>query len=99
MFVSMIIIASLNLGHVGSKTRSQGQIEEPSHPCSHARGHISHPIFMKLDQNVFSKIIRPSSNLGHVGLKTRSQGQIEEPSHPCLHARGHISHPIFRKLG
>ena len=40
---------SLKLGHVGSKTRSLGQIMEK--PCEYSRGHIFNPISMKLGQN------------------------------------------------
>ena len=38
------------MGHVGSKTRSLGQIFEK--PCMPSRGHIFSPIIMKLGQNV-----------------------------------------------
>ena len=38
------------MGHVGSKTRSLGQILEEPSVCS--RGHIFSLILMKLDQNV-----------------------------------------------
>ena len=38
------------MGHVGSKTRSLGQILEK--PCVCSRGHIFSPIIMKLGQNV-----------------------------------------------
>ena len=38
------------IGHVGSKTRSLGQILEKLCTCS--RGHIFSPIIMKLGQNV-----------------------------------------------
>ena len=52
-FVSMIalIIAqtSLKLDHVGSKTRSLGQIIRKA--CKHSRGNILCQIFMKLCQN------------------------------------------------
>ena len=48
----MIIISrsSSKLGHVGSKTRSLGQILEK--PCVHSRGHRFDQKFMKLCQNV-----------------------------------------------
>ena len=49
MFVVMISRLSSNLGHVGSKTRSVGQIKEKS--CFHSRGHIFDPVSMKLSQN------------------------------------------------
>ena len=42
--------SSLKLGHVGTKTRSLGQILEK--PCVHSRGHSFDPKFMKLCQNV-----------------------------------------------
>ena len=47
----MIIISrsSSKLGHVGSKTRSLGQILEK--PCVHSRGHSFDSKFMKLYQN------------------------------------------------
>ena len=43
------------MGHVGSKTRSPGQILEKA--CVRSKGHIFSPINMKLGQNVcFDKI-------------------------------------------
>ena len=47
----MIIISrpSLKLGHVGSRSRSQGQILEK--PCVHSRGHSFDSKFMRLYQN------------------------------------------------
>ena len=47
----MIIISrsSSTLGHVGSKTRSLGQILEK--PCVHSRGHSFDSKYMKLYQN------------------------------------------------
>ena len=41
---------SLNMGHVGSKTRSPGQILGNS--CLHTIGQSCDPILMKLRQNV-----------------------------------------------
>ena len=41
---------SLKIGHVGSKTRSLGEILEK--PCVRSRGHIFSLIIMKLCQNV-----------------------------------------------
>jgi len=40
---------SSNMGHVGLKTRSPGQILGNS--CLHSIGHICDPILMKLGQN------------------------------------------------
>ena len=68
--------SDLNMGYVGLKTRSLGQIIEK--PCNHSRGHIYSPIFMKLPQNdcLYKSCI--SSKMGHVGSKTRSLDQIIE---------------------
>ena len=57
---------SLKMGHVGSKTRSLGQILEK--PCVLSRSHIFSPIIMKLGQNVcFDEISDKMSGqkLGH----------------------------------
>ena len=48
--VAIVLMPSLKLGHVGSKTRSMGQILEK--PFVHSTGHDFDPIFMKLSQNV-----------------------------------------------
>ena len=40
----------LNMGHVGSKSRSLGQILEK--PCVCSKGHVFSPIIIKLGQNV-----------------------------------------------
>ena len=61
MFILTISRSSLNMGHVGSKTRSPGQILGNS--CLHPRGHICDPIFMKLCLNVcFDNILVTSEN-------------------------------------
>ena len=49
MIILTISQLSSNMGDVGSKTRSVGQIMEK--PCEHSRGHIFGPIFIKLAQN------------------------------------------------
>jgi len=49
-FVLAISRPCLNMGHVSFETRSPGQILGNS--CLHSRGHICHPILMKLHQNV-----------------------------------------------
>ena len=64
------------MGHVGSKTRSQGQIFEKA--CARSRGHIFSPIIMNLGQNVCLDKISLEFRMGYVGLKTRSLGQILE---------------------
>ena len=48
------------MGHVGSKTRSVGQIIEK--PCEHSRGHSFGPISLKLRQNRIGII--PGQKLG-----------------------------------
>ena len=69
------------MGHVGSKTRSTGQILEK--PCVHSRGHIFSPIIRKLGQNVFLNEISDDVENGYVGSKTRSLGQILEKKSRC----------------
>ena len=51
MFVVLLSRSQFNLGHVGSKTRSVGQIEEKSY--FHSRCHIFDPVSMKFGQDVF----------------------------------------------
>ena len=50
MLIIIISRSSSKLGHVGSKTRSLGQILEK--PCVHSKEHSFDPKFMKLYQNV-----------------------------------------------
>ena len=83
------------MGHVGSKTRSQGQILEK--PCVLSRGHIFSPMIMKLGQIVCLMKTRTSSKMGHVGPKTRSLGQILEKL--CVCSISHIFSPKIMKLG
>ena len=45
-------MSDMKLGHIGSKTRSPGQILEKK-TCVHSRGHNLNAIFMKLCQNVY----------------------------------------------
>ena len=49
MFVFMESDTLSKLYHVGSKTRSRGQIK--GKPCEHSRGHSFDPIFIELIQN------------------------------------------------
>ena len=49
MNVLTISRSSSNMGHVGSKTRSVGQIIEK--PFEHSRSHSFGPIFIKFAQN------------------------------------------------
>ena len=49
MIILTISQSSSNMGEVGSKTRSVGQIMEK--PCEHSRGQSFGPIFIKLAQN------------------------------------------------
>ena len=50
MFVLMKVQTGLKMGHIGSKTRSLGQIIGKL--CVRCRGHIFSPIIMKLGQNI-----------------------------------------------
>jgi len=95
MFLLTISRPSSNIGHVGSKTRSPGQILGNS--CLHSRGQICDLILMNLIRMFVLAISRPGSNMGHVGLTSRSPGQILGKS--CLHSRGNICNPILMKFG
>ena len=83
------------MGHVRSKSRSQGQILEKS--CVHSGGHIFSLIIMKLGQNFVLLKSHMSLKMGHVRSKCRSVGQIL--AKPCVHSRDHIFSPIMIKLG
>ena len=63
MFVLMISMSDLKLGHLGSKTRSLGQTKEN---LVNTRDHISEAIIMNLAQNLVCMISRSSSKLGHL---------------------------------
>ena len=82
------------MGHVGSKTRSVGQIKEK--PCEHSRGHSFCPIFIKLATNDHLDNISVKFEYGSCQVKTRSVGQMIEKS--CEHNTGHIMHPIIMKI-
>ena len=62
--------SSSKMGHVGSKTRSLGQILEK--PCVRSSGNIFSPIIMKLGQNVSRKsrtclkMVMSGQKLGHL---------------------------------
>ena len=92
MLIPIQVGSSSKLGHVGSETRSLSQIIEKK-PCVHSWGHSSDPKFIKLCQNIISKL---SLKLDCVGSKTMSQDQIIEK--PCVQSRGHNFDPIFMKL-
>ena len=92
----MIIMSrsSSELGHVGSKTRSLGQILEKT--FVHSRGHSLDSKFIHFIRMLMIIISRSGSKLGHVGSKTRSLGQILEKT--CVHSREHSFNPKFMKF-
>ena len=63
----MLYRSQFNLGHVGSKTRSVGQIEEKY--SFRSRGHIFDPVSMKLGQNVCLYEICVPVETGSRGVK------------------------------
>ena len=83
------------MGHVGSKTKSLGQILEK--PFVRSRGHIFSLIIMKLGQNVCLDKISDDFEMGHVRSKTRSLGQVLDK--PCVRCKGHIFSQIIIKPG
>ena len=82
------------MGHVGSKTRSPGQIL--GKPCVRSRSHIFSRILMKVGQNVCLDDISDRFENGSLGLKTRSPGQILEK--PCVCSGCHIFSPTLLKI-
>ena len=70
MLIIIISRSDSKLGHVGSKTRSLGQILEKS--CVHSRRHSFDPSFMKLCQNVSHHSIWVKFKTGSFRSKTRS---------------------------
>ena len=74
MFALMISRSSLKLGHLGSKTRSPGQIKGPS--CLHSRGHIFEVLITNIAK-MFVLISRSSSKLGQLGSKPRLLSRIK----------------------
>ena len=82
------------MGHVGSKTRSPGQIL--GKPCVRSRGHIFSQILMKVGQDVCLDDISDRFENGSLRLKTRSPGQILEK--PCICSGCHIFSPTLLKI-
>ena len=75
----------LNVGHVGSETRSLGQVLEKS--CILSSRHSFDPICMKLCQKFDTIKFRKNLKLGHVGSKSKSPDQILEKK-VFLHSKG-----------
>ena len=69
MIILTISQSSSNIGHVGSKTRSVGQIIEK--PCEHSRGHSFSPIIIKLAQNDHLDNISIKFEYGSSGVKNK----------------------------
>ena len=62
------------MGHVGTKTRSVGQIIK--NPCENSRGHSFGPNIIKFAQNDHLDNISVMFKNGSCQVKTRSVGQI-----------------------
>ena len=82
------------MGHVGSKTRSPGQILEK--PCVYCCGYVLFNTLLKLLRMFALVISWMSLKIGHGGSKSRSLGQILEKL--CVCCRGHIFSPILLKF-
>ena len=95
MFGLMKSGRGLKIGHVGSKTRSLGQILEK--PCVQARGHIFRSIIIKPSQNVYLEKFGMSWKMRHGRPKSWSLGQILEKL--GVSCRGHMFSPIMMELG
>ena len=77
------------MGHVGSKTRSPGQILEENHLYT-----VVAMFFVQYSFKVALNVCL--GNILDVGSKTRSLGEILEK--PCVRCRGHIFSPILLKF-
>ena len=67
MFVLMICQLLSKMGHVGSKSRSLGEIIE--NPCERNTGHIFNSIFIKLAQDVYFIESSDEFDIGLSGVK------------------------------
>ena len=67
MFFFMISRSSSKLGHLGSKTRSPGQISGKS--CYHSSGHIFEAIIISVAQNVCLDDFLVKFKTGSLGVK------------------------------
>ena len=83
------------MGHVGSKTRSPGQIlEKPCLHCCVATFFVQYSF--KVAQNVCLRNILDEFENRSCWVNSRSLGQILEK--PCVSCRGHIFSPILLKF-
>ena len=64
MFALLICLASVEMGYVGTKTRSQGQILEK--PCICCRGPILCSILLNFSENVCFDDFLVSLKMGHI---------------------------------
>ena len=86
---------SLKFGHLGSKTRSLGQILEK--PYAHCIRYVFSLILMKLGQNACLYEISDKLDIGPCGGLKLGLSQIFEEPIVCF--RGHIFSPIPMELG
>jgi len=93
MFVLTISRPSSNMGHVGSKTRSPGQILGNS--CVHSRGHFMSPLF---DETWSKCLFWQYMYIGQVRKYVMSGQKLGHLVNSCLQTRRHICDPILLKL-
>ena len=84
-----------NLGHLGQKSRSLGQIKEM--PCGRSRGHISCSLDLKFCQNVCSDEILHKFNFGSPVIENYVTSLFLEIV--CGHSGGHIYCSVDLKIG
>ena len=75
MFVLMISRSSSKLEHLGSKTRSPGQISVKFY---HSSGHIFQAIIMNLAQNVCHDEFKVKLETGSLGVKNKVTGPNQQ---------------------
>ena len=98
-FILMNSRLSLNLGHVGSKTRSLDQIK--GKPCGPSIGHISQWIFMKIVEKLHLDDFQTEFETRSCGVKNQvTRSNYRKTILPlCGHSTGHIFQWIFMKIG
>ena len=93
MLILIICRSLLNMGVVGSNSRSQSQILVRT--CYHTTSHNFDPLYIKLALNVYIDYTSNPTEYRWAQVKKYAQGQSLVK--PCCHSRGHIFYPFFIK--
>ena len=105
MFISKEFSPGPKLGHVGSETRSEGQLLEK--PCKLSSRHSFDPVFIKLCQNVCTHLILTKFETGSCRVKNlvarsdlgeKNVARSDLGKKNCIHSKRHSYNAIFVKL-